>query len=292
MAEANFILETHFHGDLMDWLKQIPEEEIDKIISILGVDPNKPILPRGYSVENLKHLERYQTTKMCLWEDLVHTIHRWGLPTPTEMGTTSKELKNHLLNIEKKLTESKRVLLALTYEQILSKGTMSKEFIVGHDLRHSSEVQKSRQEKRAGNFVGAGYIADTIRENKEAKIYPLDYYITDAISALEKILDASHNLLQDSKYIPPKKGTKKKGKKNFDDLFWALCVIYKKYTNEIPNSYPLEDGTATGKIIPFLYATLSLSRYPYEITDWALEKKLRELKNIPEYKNIWTDGKK
>ena len=108
---------------------------------------------------------------------------------------------------------------------------------------------------------------------------------------LEKILDAAHNLLQDSKYIPPKKGTKKKGKKNYDDLLWALCTLFKKYTGKIPNAYVGFDEKVVGEIIPFLQAALPLSSYSFSITGSALEKKIREMKKSPNYKSLWNDAR-
>jgi hypothetical protein len=99
-------------------------------------------------------------------------------------------------------------------------------------------------------------------------------------------------LLDDPIYKPSEPGKRKRGKDEYDTLVWSLCYLYKKYTGEMPNSSSQDNGTASGKIIPFLQAILPSTAYPFELTDWALEQKIRRLKQHKIHGKLWKDGKK
>lgn len=283
-------METYFSGDVIDWLNQIPEEIIDSAIKILDLDPDKEMKPKGYSPPGID-LSWLSTLKYCLWEDIVHVVRRWGMPSPSTLKTSPSELKKHAAKIQGQIDETISVLKNLEYPYLFQKGTMTKEFKVGYGLRQVSEVLRANKEGLPGQFFAPGCIADSINSNPEQIFYPIDNDIKSALIALENITKSATKLLQDPAYVPAKQGKKKKGKDNYDTLLWSLCHLYSKYTGEIPTSSAREDGTATGKIIPFLRLILEQSSYSYEKTDWALEKKIRELKDHPTHGKLWQVAK-
>lgn len=291
MTESNLIMETYFAGDAIEWLNQIPESVIDKAVQILDIDPNKEMKPSGYCPIDNSLFQN--TVKVCVWKDLVHVIHRWGMPSPTEMQTSSSKLKNHAEDIKNKLSKATKALEALEYGAIFENGTMSKGFKVAFGMRQISELVRRETEGGREAFISPLVIKQEFESSGNwKKHYPLDDNIETAKASLEKITLYINRLLEDRVYKPPPRGTVKKGKDNYDTLLWALCHLYKEYTGETPKSFAREDGTATGNIIPFLQLTLNQSSYPYEKTDWALEKKIRELKSHPTHGKLWQDAKR
>lgn len=290
MTNTNLIMESYFSGDAIEWLNQIPESVIDEAIKILEISPDEYMKPTGYCpVDN----DQFQhTVKTCLWKDLVHAIRIWGIPSPTEMQTSPSKLKSHATDLKKNLSKTVDILEALEYEEIFQTGTMSKEFTVAFAMRQYSELVRRETEGIRTGFISPLDIKQAFEDEGDwQKHYPLDDEIEAAKSALQKITLYIDRLLEDRVYKPSPRGENKKGKDNSDYLIWALCYIYRKYTGKIPTSSARKDGTATGKIIPFLQLILDQSSYSYEKTDWALEKKIRELKSHPTHGTLWQDAK-
>lgn len=287
---ANLIMESYFAGTAEEWLGQIDEDIIDKAIEILSINPNDEMKPSGYSpVDNdqLKH-----TVKVCLWKDLVQVVHRWGMPPPTKMQTSPSQLKSHANEAKEKLSKALEALEALRYEAIYKEGTLTKEFKFGYGLRQASELI------RVGFGTGRSPFISPLAIKKQhdndgfwKHHYPLDKDIEDAAKILSKIVRSIDQLLDDPIYKPSALGKRKKGKDDYDTLLWALCYLYKRYTGEMPISSAQDDGRATGKIIQFLQIVLPSTSYPLQLTDWALERKIRRLKDHPIHGKLWTVGK-
>ena len=208
------------------------------------------------------------------------------------MRTSPVKLKSYATDLKKNLSKAVDTLETLEYEAIFKTGTMSKEFTVAFAMRQYSELVRRETEGIRTGFISPLDIKQAFESDEDwQKHYPLDDEIEAAKFALQKITLYIDRLLEDRVYKPSPRGKNKKGKNNSDYLIWALCYIYKKYTGETPTSSAREDGTATGKIIPFLQLTLNQSSYLYEKTDWALEKKIRELKSHPVHGKLWKDAK-
>lgn len=284
-------MELVFDGDAIEWLNQIPECIIDQVIEILEIDPNKEMIPNGY-IPVERGINWPNTAKICLWEDLVKVINRWGKPSPSQMLISPAKMTKHANEIRKKLSNAESILKSLEYSNIYEKGTLSKEFKFGFGLRQISELfRKDRIENRRPFYSPLLIRQEYKAQGVWGKYYPLDDDIKDALKALNSIIGYIDYIMKDRDYKVSGRGKRKIGKDNYDYLIWGLCYIYKKYTKELPTSSAREDGTATGKIIPFLCLTLSQSSYPYAITDWALEKKIRELKSHKIHGKLWQDAK-
>lgn len=291
MTKTNLIMEPYFSGDPTEWLNQIPESIIDQAIQILEIDPDKEMEPKGYSPVE-RDLSWWNTAKACFWGDLVQVIHRWGMPSPSQMQTSPAKLRKHATDIQHKLSEAADTIKSLEYPSLFAKGTMTKDFKFGYGLRQVSEVLRANKEGNIRQMVGPLVIKQEYESEGEwRKHYPFDHDMETALNALENMIGAINHLLGDQNYIVAERGKKKKGKDNYDLLVWGLCRLYKKYTGETPISSAREDGTATGKIIPFLQLALNQSSYTYEKTDWALEKKIRELRSHPTHGKLWQDAK-
>lgn len=284
------IKERFFDGTVDEWLAQLPEDTIDKTIKILEIDPDETMVPTGYSP--LGNDSFQLTVKGCLWKDLVHVVHRWGMPSPSTLETSPANLKAYVVNLQKHLSKARETLKALEYQAMYDAGSMSKEFTVGYGLRQVSEVMRANKEKTGGNFIAPLAIKQEYDSNGVwGKHYPIDTDIENASHALENIIAYTENLLKDPSYRSAKQGTKKKGKDDGDTLVWALCHIYKKYTGEAPRTSARNEGTATGRIIPFLQLLLPFTAYSLQITDWALSAKVNRLKRHKKHGSLWSVSK-
>lgn len=260
MRKSKFIMETYFSGDAKEWLNQIPESVIDKAIQILEFDPDKEMEPKGYTTVH-RDLSWWNTAKVCFWGDLVRVIHRWGLPSPSELGTSPANLRDHAEDLKRKLHEALDVLKALEYGPLYEKGTMTKEFIIANRIRQASEIAHAAVEGRNCTFVAPVAIKQEYEGKTHwEKHYPFDHELEDTINGLEKIARYTDKVLADAQNAVPSTGTKKKAKDNNDYLVWGLCHLYKKYTGKLPISW--NTGTSainanqfTGSIIPFLQLT-------------------------------------
>lgn len=295
MTNSHFLKELWFSGDAMQWLNQIPESLIDFAIQILEINPKEYMEPSGYCPVDNDQFEH--TVKTCLWKDLVQVTHRWGMPTPTKMQTSPSELKNYATNLKKDISKALYVLESLEYDKILTAGTMSREFTVAFAIRQYSELVRRETEGIRTSFISPLEIKKAYK-NKGSwqKHYPLDDDIEAAKFALKKITLYIDRLLEDRVYKPSVRGTKKKGKDNYDMLIWALCLIYKKYTGKVPISWntgtsAINAGEYTGTIIPFLQAVLPYTAYTGKLTPAALQKKIIRIKNSRKYKDVWQDSK-
>lgn len=288
---SNLIMESYFTGAPEEWLGQLDENIVDRAIEILSINPNEEMEPTGYSPIDNSLFQR--TVKVCLWKDLVQVIHRWGMPSPTKMQTSPSRLKAHADNVKGKLSEAVEVLESLQYEAIYKDGTLSKEFKFGYGLRQASELMRVGFGSGKSPFISPldikqQYESDGFWKNH----YPIDDDIESGLKTLRKLIRSIDQLQDDPIYKPSEPGKRKRGKDGYDTLVWALCYLYKKYTGEMPISSSQDDGTASGKIIPFLQAILPSTAYSFELTDWALEQKIRRLKQHKIHGKLWKDGKK
>lgn len=276
--------QTYFTGTREESRARLPQECVDMAVKALGIDPDLP------AINNDKLCPR--TQKEELWDDLIFVIWRFGKPTPTQLGTTPAELKKHAKFLNDELQSFLSLLNSLQYGPLFDLGTMTKEFVIADRLRSKSEIMRSNASKTPGNFVAAGYIMQDYESNKAWGLhYPFDKELSAAISALEKLRPYFDEVLKDSVNAVPSKGKLKKAKSDHDNLIYSLCIIFKKFTGVIPRSSPRDDGTATGKIIPFLQAVLPHTSYGRELTAWGLQKKLERLSKMKNYKSLWQDTK-
>lgn len=284
------IKERFFDGTVDEWLAQLPEDAVDKAVKFLEIDPDETMVPTGYSPISNDLFPH--TAKICLWKDLVHVIHRWGMPSPSTLETSPAHLKRYVTNFQKHLSKASEVLKALEYQAMYDAGTITKEFKAGYGLRQVSEVMRANRGKTGGNFIAPLAIKQEYDSNGVwGKHYPIDTDIENASHALENIIAYTEKLLQDPSYRSAKQGTKKKGKDDDDTLVWALCHIYKKYTGEAPATSIRNEGTATGRIIPFLQLILPFTAYQFQITDWALSAKVNRLKGHKQHGSLWSVSK-
>lgn len=287
---SNLIMESYFTGTPEEWLGQLDEKIVDKAIEILSINPNEEMKPSGYSPIDNSLFQR--TVKVCLWKDLVQVIHRWGMPSPTKMQTSPSQLKIHAENVRGTLSEAISVLESLEYEATYKRGTLSKEFKFGYGLRQASELLRVGFGSGQSQFISPFDIKrQHDRDGFWSKHYPIDEDIALAQKTLKKITQSIDQLLDDPIYKPSEPGKRKRGKDSYDSLLWALCYLYKKYTGTTPISSSQDDGTASGKIILFLQVILPSTAYPFELTDWALEKKIRGIRKHKTHGALWKDAK-
>lgn len=251
---------------------RLPNDTLEKAIKALGLDRNAPCPHKPD-----------QTIEATLRDDLSKIVRRWGQPGATESGTTLSKQKTHAEAIKSKLDTTLNALRAMTYEQLFVQEANNLEFLVAHRFREASAILKNPIPPLP-NLPGSHLIIEAYKESGEwRQRYPFDGYLADAICAIEALSEAASHALKSIEEETTSRGMDKQRKYTENDLLYALCMVYKRYTGEIPTSYPKEDGTADGKIIQFLRLVLSETGYKKETTDWALEKRIRELRKKREY---------
>lgn len=288
---SKFIMESHFTGTAEEWLNQLDEKIVDKAIKILAINPNEKMEPSGYAPIDNSLFQK--TVKVCLWKDLVQSIHRWGMPSPTKMQTSPSQLKAHAKNVKEQVMGAVDALESIKYGTIFKAGTLSKEFKFGYGLRQASELIRVGFGTGRSPFISPLDIKQQYESDGYwGQHYPIDSDIENAITILKKITRSIEQLQADPIYKPANQGKRKKGKDDYEMLVWALCHLYKKYTGKPPISSARDEKQASGKIIPFLRAVLPSTAYPYKTTPWALEQRIRRLRKHKTHGKLWKDSKK
>ena len=295
-VKSSLIKENYFSGSEVDWLNQIPEGLVDTVIGMLSLNPSEEMIPEGYSP--IKSSPNYYNVKTCLWRDLVKIIHRWGMPSPTELNTSPSNLRKHTSDIRSVLSDALEVMRSLEYEALFEKGTMTKEFMVADRIRQASEVICATAEGRRMFLVSPLIVKQEHHDRgKWGKYYPFDHELEPTISSLEKMVGYVDKVLKDSEKSIAARGKKKKAKDDYDALLWGLCHVYKKYTGKAPVSWntgtsAINAGQITGAIIPFLQTILPYTFYGYDQSAVALQKKIERIRKSKKFADVWTDSKK
>ena len=119
-----------------------------------------------------------------------------------------------------------------------------------------------------------------------------DRNFSTAIESLEKVEGYFSSVLNRAESAVKGPGETKPENAYANYLLESLCKLYRDITGEIPKAYLDKDTeTAKGKIIEFLDYILRLLPYPGDINHWALEKRLRRLKEHEIHGQLWSDSK-
>ncbi len=263
-GNSSSIFDGYFQGTVEESRARLPEQVVDDAIKAMSLDPER-------AAENGHH----GTLKEWVWDWLASLIASYGGPGPTEIETTPKMLQKKAQADAKKLREAADVLRNLTYESLYSSNGTQSSAAISHSLRRASlpkEGPRAFHGQHAAKYHHERFGVWPV-------LYPFDRQLDDAITSLEQMISYHGTFLKEVAPQVRGRGEQKEGKERFDTLIARLCEMYEQLTNKPAISFPREDSTATGGIIPFLQAVLPSAQYKGEITDWALQQKVMRMRN-------------
>ena len=266
-----------------DAISYIDEKHVDEVIKLLKLNPDS-ISVHGYADASPR------TTKECIWRDLGSSFMMENKPSPSESGTTPKNVYTHAGKLLKTLEDAKSSLFAMQYKNL---SEVSKEYIVSQRMRNKSDLKKNSPRVIYSEGYGI-YLAQT-KKQKDVCLHPFDKELDETVTGLDAVIGYLRDV--ELELIEEKAAEVKKGKTKSqisDDILVSLCRIYKKYTGKNPSAIST-GGSPSGRrviggVIPYLQMLLILTSYSRKCGDEALEKAIKRIKETGNYPDIWTDN--
>lgn len=243
------------------------EEVIDRIIEILQVKSSDHFTNPDGSMT---------TVKEEIWERLNFIKMRFGNPEAFDSWVPPSKMKKMFKSQHKKVSEALGVLRSLS-GPIMGNTEISKQPNLARMWLY--EASEANPEVSAG-FIG--YNVSTFDRN-----------FSMAIESLEKVEGYFSTVLKRAESSVKGRGETKPENAYADYLLSSLCKLYKDITGEIPKAYLDKDTEmAKGRVINFLDYILRLFPYSGDINHWALERRLRRLKEHEIHGQLWSDSKR
>ena len=246
--------------------KGFSEEVIDRVVEMLEIKPSDQFVKSDGSVISVKEeiWQRLDSIKMIF--DDPERFNDWVAPA---------KMRNLFKEQHKKISDALDVLRSLSGPNMESIEASKKPNLARRWLYEVTEINPTL----SAGLIGYDVVA-------------FDRNFSTAIESLEKIESYFSTLLARAEASVKGPGENKAENSYADNLLGSLCQLYKDMTGQMPDA-SVDDinGIVRGKLVPFLEGVLCYLPYPLKITPWALEIKIRRLKDHEIYGYLWEDAK-
>lgn len=246
---------------------RFPAEVIDRVAEILGVKPSDQFIKPDGSVIAAKEEIRQRL-------DLIKT--HFGNPESFDRWVPPSKMQKLFKSQHKKISDALEVLRSLSGPVMVNTEVSKQPNLARMWLYEVSEVNPA---------ISAGLVGYDVAT--------FDRNFSTAIESLEKVEGYFSSVLKRAESSVKGRGETKPENAYADYLLSSLCKLYRDITGEIPKAYLDKDTEmAKGKVIEFLDYILRLLPYPGDINHWALEMRLRRLKEHEIHGQLWSDSKR
>lgn len=243
------------------------EEVIDRVAEILGVKPSDQFVNADGSMA---------TVKEEIWKRLNFIKMIFRNPESFNSWVPPSKMKKLFKSQHKKISDALEVLRSLA-----------------GPVEGSNEISKQPNLARMWLYEVSEINPDLSAGLVGYDVATFDRNFSTALESLEKVEGYFSSVLSRAESSVKGRGETKPENAYADYLLGSLCKLYRDITGEIPKAYLDKDTeTAKGKVIEFLDYILRLLPYPGDINHWALEMRLRRLKEHEIHGQLWSDSKR